>query len=59
MNLKAFIKMLELNGVYYDHHGGLHDIYKHKETGKIIPVPRPSEFSPEFLKDILGDIPRK
>jgi predicted RNA binding protein YcfA (HicA-like mRNA interferase family) len=58
MNRKAFLKILELNGVFFDHHGSKHDIYKHKETGKIIPVPRHSEFSNEFLKDILKEIPR-
>jgi len=45
MNRRAFIKILELNGGYFDHHGAKHEIYKHKETGKIIPVPRHSEFS--------------
>ena len=59
MNRRAFIKMLQLNGVYFDHHGARHDIYKHKETGKMIPVPRYSEFSNEFLKDILKEIPKK
>jgi len=59
MNRKAFIKILELNGVIFDHHGSKHDIYKHKETGKQIPVPRHSEFSNEFLKDILKEIPRQ
>jgi predicted RNA binding protein YcfA (HicA-like mRNA interferase family) len=58
MNRRAFVKMLELNGVHFDHHGTRHDIYKHKETGKIIPVPRHSEFSNEFLKDILKEIPK-
>jgi predicted RNA binding protein YcfA (HicA-like mRNA interferase family) len=58
MNRRAFIKILELNGVYFDHHGAKHDIYKHKETEKIIPIPRHSEFSNEFLKDILKEIPR-
>jgi predicted RNA binding protein YcfA (HicA-like mRNA interferase family) len=58
MNRRAFIRILELNGVYLDHHGAKHDIYKHKETGKTIPVPRHSEFSNEFLKDILKEIPR-
>jgi predicted RNA binding protein YcfA (HicA-like mRNA interferase family) len=58
MNRRAFLRILELNGVYLDHHGAKHDIYKHKETGKIIPVPRHSEFSNEFLKDILKEIPR-
>ena len=38
--------------------GTRHDIYKHKETGKMIPVPRHSEFSNEFLKDILKEIPK-
>jgi hypothetical protein len=33
-------------------------LYKHKETGKKIPVPRHSEFSNEFLKDILKEIPK-
>jgi len=59
MNRRAFIKMLELNGVYYSHHGVKHDIYKHKNTGKTIPVPRHSEFSNEFLKDILKEIPKE
>ena len=59
MNRKAFIKILELNGVYFDHHGTRHDIYKHLETGKKIPVPRHSEFSNDFLKEILAEIPRK
>jgi len=58
MNRRAFIRILELNGVCFDHHGTKHDIYKHKETGKMIPVPRHSEFSNEFLKDILKEIPR-
>jgi predicted RNA binding protein YcfA (HicA-like mRNA interferase family) len=58
MNRRAFLRILELNGVYFDHHGSRHDIYKHKETEKIIPVPRHSEFSNEFLKDILKEIPR-
>jgi predicted RNA binding protein YcfA (HicA-like mRNA interferase family) len=58
MNRRAFIRVLELNGVYFDHHGAKHDIYRHKETGKVIPVPRHSEFSNEFLKDILKEIPR-
>jgi len=49
--------MLELNGIFFSHHGKRHDIYKHKETGKIIPVPRHSEFSNEFLKVILKEIP--
>jgi predicted RNA binding protein YcfA (HicA-like mRNA interferase family) len=49
--------MLELNGVSFDHHGSRHDIYRHKDTGKMIPVPRHSEFSNEFLKDILKEIP--
>jgi predicted RNA binding protein YcfA (HicA-like mRNA interferase family) len=59
MNRKAFLKVLELNRVYFDHHGSKHDIYKHRETGKTIPVPRHSEFSNEFLKDILKEIPLK
>jgi Predicted periplasmic or secreted lipoprotein len=59
MNRRAFIKMLELNGVYFSHHGAKHDIYKHEKTGKTIPVPRHSEFSNEFLKDILKEIPRE
>ena len=59
MNRKAFIKMLELNGVYFERHGARHDIYKHRETGKIIPVPRHSEFSNVFLKDVLKEIPQK
>ena len=58
MNRRAFIRILELNGVYFNNHGSKHDIYKHKETGKIIPVPRHSEFSNEFLKDILKEIPK-
>ena len=57
MNRKAFIKILELNGVFFDSHGSKHDIYRHKETGKMIPVPRHSEFSNEFLKDVLKEIP--
>ena len=57
MNRKAFIKILELNGIYFDCHGSKHDIYRHKETGKMIPVPRHSEFSNEFLKDVLKEIP--
>jgi predicted RNA binding protein YcfA (HicA-like mRNA interferase family) len=52
MNRRAFIKVLELNGVFFEYHGKRHDIFKHKETGKIIPVPRHSEFSNEFLKDV-------
>jgi len=52
------MKMLELNGVFFDHHGAKHDIYKHKETGKRLPIPRHSEFSNEFLKDILKEIPK-
>jgi predicted RNA binding protein YcfA (HicA-like mRNA interferase family) len=59
MNRKAFLKVLELNGVHFDHHGSKHDIYIHKETRKTIPVPRHSEFSNEFLKDLLKEIPRK
>jgi len=59
MNSRAFKKILELNGVYFDHHGTRHDIYKHKETGKNIPVPRHSEFSNDFLKEILKEIPRE
>ena len=59
MNRRAFIKILELNGVIFDHHGAKHDIYRHKETGKKIPVPRHNEFSNEFLKDVLKEIPRK
>jgi len=47
-----------INGVYFDHHGSKHDIYKHKETGKMIPIPRHTEFSNEFLKDVLKEIPR-
>jgi predicted RNA binding protein YcfA (HicA-like mRNA interferase family) len=58
MNRRAFIRMLELNGVFFDHHGSKHDIYRHKRTGKMIPVPRHSEFSNEFLKDVLKEIPR-
>jgi len=58
MNHRTFIKMLKLNGVYFDHHGTKHDIYKHKETGKTIPVPLHSEFSNEFLKDVLKEIPK-
>jgi len=42
--------MLEVNGIFFDHHGTRHDIYKHKETGKKIPIPRHSEFSNEFLE---------
>ena len=57
MNRRAFIKILELNGVYFDCHGSKHDIYRHKATGKMIPVPRHSEFSNEFLKDVLKEIP--
>ena len=57
MNRKAFIRILELNGVYFDCHGSKHDIYRHKETGKMIPVPRHSEFSNKFLKDVLKEIP--
>jgi len=43
----------------------LQDIYgmiqdgTHKETGKMIPVPRHSEFSNDFLKDVLKEIPNK
>jgi len=40
----------------------LQDIYEMINDGtleKIIPVPRHSEFSNEFLKDILKEIPRK
>jgi predicted RNA binding protein YcfA (HicA-like mRNA interferase family) len=59
MNRRAFIKMLELNGVYFEQHGSRHDIYRHKESGKMIPVPRHSEFSNEFLKDVLKEIPKK
>jgi len=57
MNRRAFIKLLELNGIFFSHHGKRHDIYKHKKTGKIIPVPRHSEFSNEFLKVVLKEIP--
>ena len=57
MNRTAFLKILKLNGVIFDHHGTRHDIYRHKETG--IPVPRHSEFSNEFLKDVLKEIPKK
>jgi len=59
MNRRAFIKILELNGVFFDHHGSKHDIYLHKGTGKKIPVPRHSEFSNEFLKDLLDEIPKR
>jgi len=58
MNRRAFIRMLELNGVFYDLHGSKHDIYRHRETGKMIPVPRHSEFSNDFLKDVLKEIPK-
>ena len=27
-------------------------------TGKMVPVPRHTEFSNEFLKDVLSEIPR-
>jgi hypothetical protein len=50
--------MLELNGVFFDHHGAKHDIYKHKMTGKKIPIPRHLEFSNIFLKEILKEIPK-
>ena len=59
MNRKAFIKILELNGVFFDYHGSKHDIYKHNGTGKKIPVPRHSEYSNIFLKEILKEIPKK
>ena len=59
MKRRAFLKILELNGVFFDHHGSRHDIYIHRETGKKIPVPRHSEFSNEFLKDVLKQIPGK
>ena len=59
MNRRAFIKMLELNGVFFVKHGTRHDILCHKETGKMIPVPRHSEFSNVFLKDVLKEIPKK
>ena len=58
MNRRAFIKMLELNGVYFEKHGKRHDIFRHKETEKMIPVPRHSEFSNEFFKDVLKEIPK-
>ncbi|MCL2233748.1 MAG: type II toxin-antitoxin system HicA family toxin [Treponema sp.] len=58
MNKKAFLKALKENGLYFDHHGSRHDIYIHK-TGKKVPIPRHNEFSNEFLKVILKEIPKE
>jgi len=59
MNKKAFLKALKENGLYFDHHGSRHDIFIHEKTGKKIPVPRHNEFSNEFLKMILKEIPKE
>ena len=59
MNKKAFIKALNKNGIYFDHHGSKHDIFIHKPTGKKLTVPRHDEFSNDFLKEVLKEIPRR
>jgi hypothetical protein len=34
MNRRAFKKMLELNGIFFSHHGKRHDIYKHNRNNE-------------------------
>ncbi|GHV46433.1 hypothetical protein AGMMS49546_34430 [Spirochaetia bacterium] len=54
-----FVKLLEAHGVYFDHQGKRHEIFKHRATGKIIPVPRHhQEIDNDFVKDVLKEIPR-
>ena len=59
MNKRAFIKALENDGIYFDHHGRRHDVYIHRKTGKKLTVPRHNEFSNDFLKEILKEIPKQ
>ena len=57
MNRRDFINTLEKNGVFFERHGTRHDVFVHKETGKKLTVPRHREFSNNFLKDVLKEIP--
>jgi predicted RNA binding protein YcfA (HicA-like mRNA interferase family) len=59
MNRKAFIKALRENGLYFERHGTRHDIYVHKPTGKKLTIPRHNEFSNDFLKEVLKEIPKE
>jgi predicted RNA binding protein YcfA (HicA-like mRNA interferase family) len=58
MKKRDFIRIFNLNGIVFYQHGANHDIYKHEKSGKKIPIPRHNEFSNDFLKDILKEIPK-
>jgi len=58
MNKRAFLKALKENGLYFGSHGSRHDVYIHRKTGKKLTVPRHNEFSNDFLKEILKEIPK-
>lgn len=59
MKRRDFIKLLEAHGVFFDHQGKRHEIFKHRASGKIIPIPRHhTEIDNVFVKDILKEIPK-
>jgi predicted RNA binding protein YcfA (HicA-like mRNA interferase family) len=58
MNRTAFLKALKKHGVVFFRNGANHDLYIHSKTGKKIPIPRHNEFSNDFFKAILKEIPK-
>ena len=58
MNKRAFLKALKKHGLYLFRHGSKHDVYEHRKTGKKLTIPRHNEFSNDFLKEILKEIPK-
>ena len=59
MKRKAFIKILEENGVVFFRHGSEHDIYIKNKTGKKVSVPRHSEIDNDLAKLILKQLNKK
>jgi mRNA interferase HicA len=56
MKRNAFIKILEDNKVVFFRHGSEHDIYRQKETGKKVAIPRHGEIENNLAKLILREL---
>ena len=47
-------EILNKAGYSYDKKRGIHDIWKHSESGKIYPLPRHKELSPAISREVLA-----
>jgi hypothetical protein len=56
MNKTEFTKKLRKYKIVFLENGTRHDIYIHKPTGKKIAIPRHTEFSNAFLKEVLKEV---